>query len=181
MELNLAFEYHGEQHVNPDNYFNLLSPDAFSKQGERDARKLRLCEDFGVRLLVVPYFVRDKRNFVMLSLLRWFRISKVNRTTLQSGTGVSQPVYVVASSDGGSGRGRAGWLAADEVSRPSLHVCTILDPTSAPHLILYSSDMSNMNSEPQEGEPWKGCHPQSSPCSLPLLISTRLHCVLRCF
>ena len=80
--LNLAFEYHGEQHFEPDAYFNSLAPEQFEKQLERDARKLRLCESFGVRLLVVPYFVRDKRNFVLLSLLRWFRFSEVNRATL---------------------------------------------------------------------------------------------------
>ncbi|CAJ1365708.1 unnamed protein product [Effrenium voratum] len=96
--LNLAFEYHGEQHFHPDNYFNLLSPNAFSKQGERDARKLRLCEDFGVRLVVVPYFIRDKRNFVLLFLLRWFRISEVNRTSLQSGAGVSLTEANIVSS-----------------------------------------------------------------------------------
>ncbi|CAJ1424810.1 unnamed protein product [Effrenium voratum] len=102
--LNLAFEYHGEQHFNPDNYFNSFGPDSFSKQRERDARKLRLCESFAVRLLVIPYFIRDKRNFVLLSLLRWFRISEVNRNALQSGAGVCQPFDVVSSSASGSGR-----------------------------------------------------------------------------
>ena len=102
--LNLAFEYHGKQHFDPDDYFNSWDPDSFSKQRERDARKLHLCESLGVRLLVVPYFIRDKRNFVLLSLLRWFRFSEVNRTTLQSGACVSQPFDVVASSASGSGK-----------------------------------------------------------------------------
>ena len=84
--LNIAFEYHGEQHFNPDNFFNSFGPHQFLMQQQRDARKLRLCESFGVRLLVIPHFIRDKRNFVLLSLLRWFRISEVNRTPLQSGT-----------------------------------------------------------------------------------------------
>ena len=101
--LNLAFEYHGEQHFNPDNYFNSLGPDRFSKQRERDARKLQLCKRFGVRLLVVPYFIRDKRNFVLLSLLHWFRMSEVNRTALP-GAGVSHSLNVAAFSDGCGGK-----------------------------------------------------------------------------
>ena len=102
--LNLAFEYHGKQHFDPDHFFNSWDPDSFSKQRERDARKLHLCESFGVRFLVVPYFIRDKGNFVLLSLLRWFHISEVNRTPLQSGTGVSQPFNVMSCSDSGGGR-----------------------------------------------------------------------------
>ena len=104
--LNLAFEYHGEQHFDPDNFFNSFGPDQFLMQQQRDARKLRLCESFGVRLLVIPHFIRDKRNFVLLSLLRWFHISEVNRTPLQSGAGISQPIDVAASSASSSGRKR---------------------------------------------------------------------------
>ena len=104
MALNLAFEYHGEQHFDPDNFFNSFGPDQFLMRQQRDVRKLHLCESFGVRLLVVPSFIRNKRKCVLLSLLRWLRISELNRTALQSGVGVSQPFDVVSSSASGSGR-----------------------------------------------------------------------------
>ena len=61
-ETSLAFEYQGEQHYDPDNYFHFGSPSSFRMQQDRDARKRELCEDFGVRLVVIPFFAKDKKR-----------------------------------------------------------------------------------------------------------------------
>ena len=81
-ELSLAFEYQGEQHFDVDNYFHFGDSTSFQSQLERDARKLQLCEEAGVRLLLVPYFVNDKRLFVITALLQWFSIAQVTHPML---------------------------------------------------------------------------------------------------
>ena len=84
-EMSLAFEYQGEQHYDPDNYFHFGSPSSFRMQQDRDARKRELCEDFGVRLVVVPFFAKDKRTFVITSLLQWFSIGEILPKTMAAG------------------------------------------------------------------------------------------------
>ena len=70
--LSLAFEYQGEQHYDPQNYFHFGDPSSFHAQRERDARKVYLCKAARVRLLIIPCFVNDKRTFVLTALLQWF-------------------------------------------------------------------------------------------------------------
>ena len=77
-ELSLAFEYQGEQHYDADNYFHFGERSSFLAQQERDARKAKLCEAEGVRLVLVPYFANDKRTFVVTALLRWFSICEIS-------------------------------------------------------------------------------------------------------
>ena len=70
--LCLAFEYQGEQHYHPENYFHFGDLSSFHAQEDRDARKVALCRKNSVRLLIVPCFVNDKRTFVLTALLQWF-------------------------------------------------------------------------------------------------------------
>ena len=81
-ELSLAFEYQGEQHYDPDNYFHFGDPSSFHSQLERDDRKRQLCEEAGVRLVLVPCFANDKRLFVLTALLQWFSISEISAPML---------------------------------------------------------------------------------------------------
>ena len=81
-ELSLAFEYQGEQHYDPGNYFHFGDPVSFQSQQERDARKSTLCQEAGVRLVLVPHFVNDKRMFVVTALLRWFSIHEITPTAI---------------------------------------------------------------------------------------------------
>ena len=83
--MHLAFEYQGEQHYDPDHFFHSGDPQSFAKQRERDDRKATLCERAGIRLVVVPCFVKDKRTFIQLALLRWFTVRQVNPTMLGCG------------------------------------------------------------------------------------------------
>ena len=83
-ELCLAFEYQGQQHYDPNNFFHSRDPTSFRKQQERDAAKAKRCQDVGVRLVIVPYFVRDKRIHVQLALLQWFTVAEVNPIMLDT-------------------------------------------------------------------------------------------------
>ena len=76
-ELVLAFEYQGEQHYDPENYFHFGDTASFHAQQGRDARKVELCKDAGVRLLIIPCFVNDKRTFVLTALLQWFAWAEI--------------------------------------------------------------------------------------------------------
>ncbi|CAE8583007.1 unnamed protein product [Polarella glacialis] len=73
--LNLAFEYHGEQHYSPEHYWNQKRPGSFQAQLERDQLKVSICEAVGVRLVVVPSMVLCRWTFIRLFLLRWFPVS----------------------------------------------------------------------------------------------------------
>ena len=81
-ELSLAFEYQGEQHFDADNYFHFGDPSSFQSQLERDARKRQLCDEAGVRLVLIPYFAKDKRLFVLTALLQWFSIAQITAPML---------------------------------------------------------------------------------------------------
>ena len=92
VELSLAFEYQGEQHYDPKNYFHFGDISSFEAQQERDARKVMLCKAEGVRLVLVPYFVTDKRTFVVTALLQWFFIGEIVPTLLPTRAFPIKPV-----------------------------------------------------------------------------------------
>lgn len=80
--LALAFEYHGEQHYRRDNFFNRSGRD-FDECLQRDLLKLQLCQGAQVRLVVVPYAVKDRWNFIRICLLQWFSLRAIFLTALQ--------------------------------------------------------------------------------------------------
>ncbi|CAE7357532.1 unnamed protein product [Symbiodinium sp. CCMP2592] len=84
LDLQFGFEYQGEQHYDPENYFHFGDSSSFRSQQERDARKMELCKQEGVRLLIVPCFVKDKRTFVLTALLQWFAWAQITPTSLVS-------------------------------------------------------------------------------------------------
>ena len=55
----MAFEYDGEQHVKFPNWFH-KSQEAFEKLQADDAKKTLLCEQYGIKLYRVPYWVKFK-------------------------------------------------------------------------------------------------------------------------
>jgi hypothetical protein len=67
-ELNLAFEYHGEQHYEADCYFNLKKDGGLQKQQLRDQEKRLRCQELGIKLIEIPYFVEDKEFFIKSEL-----------------------------------------------------------------------------------------------------------------
>ena len=62
-ELGVAFEYNGRQHYEEVKAWH-RSEDALENQKTRDARKIRLCEDNWVILIVIPYTVTAREEFI---------------------------------------------------------------------------------------------------------------------
>lgn len=56
-DLRLAVEYNGRQHYQFNSHFHNGSNDRFQNQQYRDLIKKQLCEENGVRLIIVPYSV----------------------------------------------------------------------------------------------------------------------------
>lgn len=56
-ELAIAVEYNGRQHYEFNSHFHNGSNDRFQNQQYRDLIKKQLCEQNGVRLVIVPYSV----------------------------------------------------------------------------------------------------------------------------
>ena len=70
-ELGIGIEYNGQQHYHYTPYFH-RSRDAFDNIRYRDDLKQRLCNQAGVRLIVVPYIVKDIKRYLedrLLSIL----------------------------------------------------------------------------------------------------------------
>lgn len=67
--LKIALEYNGEQHYIFPNFTN-CSYREFVAQQQRDALKKKLCEEHGVKLIVVPYIVetQDLKTFILKTL-----------------------------------------------------------------------------------------------------------------
>jgi len=54
-ELNLAFEYNGEQHYKYIPFFHNNNPENFEKQKQRDIRKQELCDENEITLITIKY------------------------------------------------------------------------------------------------------------------------------
>lgn len=66
-DLKIAVEYNGEQHYKYIPYFH-KTKDAFYNLKYRDDMKKRLCSKNGVRLIVVPYTVKDIKSYLRAEL-----------------------------------------------------------------------------------------------------------------
>jgi hypothetical protein len=68
-ELKIAVEYNGIQHYKYIPYFH-KNKEAFLNQKYRDDMKRRICKEYGIKLIEVPYTVKvcDIRNFLISSL-----------------------------------------------------------------------------------------------------------------
>jgi len=81
--LQLAFEFNGIQHYEEACFFNRRAG-ALEATLARDRMKSATCSRVGVRLVVVPYCVRDRLTYVRTALLRWFAISSIFRVALSA-------------------------------------------------------------------------------------------------
>lgn len=66
-KLKIAIEYHGRQHYQYVPHFHRKGPHEFEAQKRRDAYKLDICDEHGVYVITVPYYVPDNR------LEQWIR------------------------------------------------------------------------------------------------------------
>jgi hypothetical protein len=69
-ELQLAFEYNGEQHYQVVKRWHPKGEESLREQQERDKRKEDLCTEHEVTLIVIPYTVKNKRDFIWRELTR---------------------------------------------------------------------------------------------------------------
>jgi hypothetical protein len=54
-EIKIAFEYNGEQHYKYMKFFHKGDIKNFEVQQERDIRKIKLCEENSILLIIIPY------------------------------------------------------------------------------------------------------------------------------
>lgn len=71
-ELNIAFEYQGEQHYK-EMYFHRPGRDLKIQQ-ERDKQKRNMCEKLGVTLIEIPYTEKQKEHFIARELEKYTSI-----------------------------------------------------------------------------------------------------------
>ncbi|MEK4907505.1 hypothetical protein NSQ92_10055 [Niallia sp. FSL M8-0099] len=70
-KLKLALEYNGEQHYRQIEYF-YHDEESFIELQKRDELKIRLCEERGIKLIIVKYDIRtdeEKINYITQQLL----------------------------------------------------------------------------------------------------------------
>lgn len=70
-DLGIGIEYNGRQHYHYTPYFH-TSKEAFDNTRYRDDLKRRLCDQAGIRLIVVPYNIKDIKSYLedrLLSIL----------------------------------------------------------------------------------------------------------------
>lgn len=60
-KLKIAIEYNGRQHYDYVPYFHKKGPHELEAQKRRDAYKLDICDEKGVYVITVPYYVPDNR------------------------------------------------------------------------------------------------------------------------
>lgn len=66
-DLMIAVEYNGEQHYKYIPYFH-KTKDAFYNLKYRDDMKKRLCLENGIKLIIVPYTVKDIKSYLQMEL-----------------------------------------------------------------------------------------------------------------
>lgn len=62
-EHKIAFEYHGIQHYIYPNFFHRTN-DAFIQQQQRDMNKINYCINNGIRLIIIPYTIKDLEAYI---------------------------------------------------------------------------------------------------------------------
>jgi hypothetical protein len=63
-KLQLAFEYNGRQHYEYVPHFHRNGPQDLEDQQERDRRKDEISFNNYVTIIVVPYWIADKRAYI---------------------------------------------------------------------------------------------------------------------
>lgn len=59
-DLRLGVEYNGRQHYEFHSHFHQSSRDRFQNQQYRDLIKKQLCDQHGIRLIIVPYWIEPE-------------------------------------------------------------------------------------------------------------------------
>lgn len=81
-ELNLAFEYNGEQHYEDLKFFKKKL--SFKERQKNDLKKISLCDEKGIDLIIVPYWIsgNDKNVLYIKAELKKLDIQIVNESII---------------------------------------------------------------------------------------------------
>ncbi len=77
-ELKLALEYNGEQHYIYIPFFHRTGIEVLEKQQERDKLKVELSYKYGIYLIVIPYYVKDKESYITLEYDNYLYLKFMN-------------------------------------------------------------------------------------------------------
>lgn len=69
-KLGIAFEYQGQQHYKVIDHWHKEGKEDLKRQQERDIRKLRLCAQNNVRIIVIPYYETNRKEFIRRELIK---------------------------------------------------------------------------------------------------------------
>ena len=67
--LKMAFEYNGEQHYQIHELWHKCEKDLI-KQQERDWIKKQVCEALDIKLIIIPFYCKNKEKFIESQLMR---------------------------------------------------------------------------------------------------------------
>jgi hypothetical protein len=67
-ELGIAFEYDGQQHYQISVFHRHNGKESLSERQQRDRIKDELCSNNSIKLVRVPYFIKDKKTYILNSL-----------------------------------------------------------------------------------------------------------------
>ncbi len=102
--LKMAFEYNGAQHYVHIKMFNRTQDD-FERQKQRDILKKKECDDLGIHLIVIPYWVSDSDNNLIKSIRKSLPdrviVGKVNLKKFYKTIPALEDIKLIALQKGG--------------------------------------------------------------------------------
>ena len=73
--VKIAFEYNGRQHYQFPNHFDKTYK-KFLKRKERDLKKIELCKEYNIKLIIIPFTIRPevRQNYIIKEFQRLLNI-----------------------------------------------------------------------------------------------------------
>ena len=62
-ELNIAFEYNGEQHYIKENNFNKRKQNSYKNLKSNDELKREICKERNIKLIIIPYSIKEEEIY----------------------------------------------------------------------------------------------------------------------
>ena len=82
-DVKIGFEYQGAQHYKYIEYFHGSDPGKLAEQQQRDQIKRDECKDLGIFLLEVPYYAKNKEEFIRNELDEMFKTRGISNWELE--------------------------------------------------------------------------------------------------
>lgn len=98
-EIEIAFEYQGEQHSRVVEPWHRNGEADLDAQQERDAMKVAACEDHGTDLIVIDFDVDDKLGFITRALTSIYRKRRAVLMAARMAKEAISPAFTIADDD----------------------------------------------------------------------------------